>query len=350
MHDGAQRHGDRSEMEKRVRPSSGSGKDVDCEGSAPRVEASAALETLGRLSTSQRFMIDLTAGAVAGLAADSVMHPVDTVKARMQANIGGSSMRAALFQSMRSLAAFRTLYHGIGAVLMGSIPTHAIVFSVFHYTKQIVEQQQLSQRRLLTEFTCAALGEIASLSTYVPSEVIAKRMQVSSVTNPGQRPPYLSSFHALGVISRTEGIRGLYTGLYSTAARDIPFTALQLTIFEQLKRLFGISDSSHRGASSGGMWINGALGGVAGGLAAAVTTPFDVAKTQLQTTNKYRGVWHCLSHTMRYHGFRGLFRGVAPRVLWVAPASAITLSVYERMVSLCSKAMAHHPDTERISS
>jgi len=253
----------------------------------------------------------------------------------MQAQGATVSMRSLVRLSLSSISNLRSLYAGIGAVLAGSIPTHAIVFGVFQYSKKQLDH--IEDRRLAIDFVCAAVGELVSLSVYVPSEVVAKRMQVAG----GTASPihsYRNSAHALKTIVRTEGVRGLYTGLVSTAARDIPFTALQLMLFEKFKRAAGVAENGASGSSSGGVGLNALLGGLSGGIAAAITTPFDMAKTKLQTSKHFRGVFQCLSSTYRDRGVKGLFRGVVPRVLWVAPASAITLSIYEQSVPFFANA------------
>lgn len=80
------------------------------------------------------------------------------------------------------------------------------------------------------------------------------------------------------------------------------------------------------------------LGLAAGAVSGAATTPLDVVKTRLQTQpsgndRQYTGVWQCLRTIVREEGARALFKGMVPRVIWVAPASAITLSVYEALVA-----------------
>jgi len=72
--------------------------------------------------------------------------------------------------------------------------------------------------------------------------------------------------------------------------------------------------------------------GFAGSIAAAVTTPFDVAKTKLQTSaasqpklslaSTLMGIWH-------QGGTRALFTGVGPRTARTAGGYAIVMSMYE---------------------
>merc|ERR1711911_117864 len=47
---------------------------------------------------------------------------------------------------------------------------------------------------------------------------------------------YKSVFHALSVIYRTEGIRGLTSGITATLARDVPFSAIYYATYSHLKQ------------------------------------------------------------------------------------------------------------------
>ena len=107
-------------------------------------------------------------------------------------------------------------------------------------------------------------------------------------------------WHDVRAMVQTEGAATLYRGLRPTLWRDVPFSAIYWLVLEQLRLCWKSGHSSHRGASlsstatekhppllslllleqTGQAFVDGA---VAGMLAAACTTPFDLAKTRLQT-------------------------------------------------------------------
>lgn len=97
-------------------------------------------------------------------------------------------------------------------------------------------------------------------------------------------------------------------------------------------------------------------GALSGTLAAAITTPFDVIKTRRQVAlqgkfpqdpnkwvsiyakdtfadgiknNEAKSTYSMFHHIYQHEGWRGLTRGIVPRVIKVAPACAIMISSYE---------------------
>lgn len=72
-------------------------------------------------------------------------------------------------------------------------------------------------------------------------------------------------------------------------------------------------------------------GGLAGGFAAALTTPLDVIKTLLQTRGtandkelRYaKGLLEAASIIKRQQGYMGFFRGLQPRIVTAVPSTAI---------------------------
>ncbi|KAK1629490.1 hypothetical protein QYE76_003805 [Lolium multiflorum] len=84
-------------------------------------------------------------------------------------------------------------------------------------------------------------------------------------------------------------------------------------------------------------WETIAVGALSGGLAAVVTTPFDVMKTRMMTAPPGTPVSMQLIvlSILRNEGPLGLFKGAIPRFFWIAPLGAMNFAGYE----LAKKAM-----------
>lgn len=80
---------------------------------------------------------------------------------------------------------------------------------------------------------------------------------------------------------------------------------------------------------------NFALGSIAGAFGAAVVMPIDIVKTRLQNQRKagpgaplmYSNSIDCFRKILKNEGFRGLYAGLGPQLLGVAPEKAIKLTV-----------------------
>lgn len=72
---------------------------------------------------------------------------------------------------------------------------------------------------------------------------------------------------------------------------------------------------------------------LAGVVAAAVTSPVDLAKSRIMTqpVPLYRSTWHCLQQTVRQEGFMAIFRGFSMQWLRLGPHTTISLMCFEQL-------------------
>ncbi|CAH0605615.1 unnamed protein product [Chrysodeixis includens] len=77
------------------------------------------------------------------------------------------------------------------------------------------------------------------------------------------------------------------------------------------------------------------LGSVAGAVGASAVYPIDLVKTRMQNQRTgsfigevaYRNSWDCFKKVIRHEGVFGLYRGLVPQLIGVAPEKAIKLTV-----------------------
>ena len=145
-----------------------------------------------------------------------------------------------------------------------------------------------------------------------------------------------------GILSK-EGFRGFYRGYSGGLARDVPFRVAQLTSFEAAKNLYlrtkrnnvssvnksKLSEEEEVELSP----LEAAIcGAAAGSFSAAITNPLDRIKTIMMTDTAgvYGGsVAKCAAKIFRDDGLSGLFKGVVPRVGYIAPSVCIFFVTYE---------------------
>ncbi|KAG2113115.1 mitochondrial carrier domain-containing protein [Suillus discolor] len=270
--------------------------------------------------------VNMLAGALAGITEHAVMFPIDSIKTRMQ--VFATSPAAVYtgignaFTRISSTEGMRALWRGVSSVILGAGPAHAVHFGTYEAMKELAGGNAAGNQWLATSLAGAS-ATIASDALMNPFDVIKQRMQV-------HQSEFRSVFTALRVVYQTEGLAAFYVSYPTTLTMSVPFTAVQFTVYEHMKKLLNPSGDyspiTHMIA-----------GGMAGGVAAGVTTPLDVAKTLLQTRGsshdseirRVGGMLDALRIIWRRDGIRGFGRGMSPRVLTHMPSNALCWLSYE---------------------
>lgn len=282
------------------------------------------------------FQTALLAGALAGTTVDLSLFPLDTLKTRLQSSQG-------FFAS----GGFRGIYRGVGSAVVGSAPGAAFFFVTYESTKSLLSVSR-HDSHALQHMLAASAGEIAACAVRVPTEVIKQRAQAGQ--HGGSSANALR--HILGqraAIGLGGVLRELYRGWGITVMREVPFTILQFPLWEGLKAwgrerrvrtgrgLFG--DVAVHGAAgpSGvgevGAAESGLYGSLAGGFAAAVTTPLDVLKTRVMLSAQRESMAQIVRGILKENGVRPFFAGIGPRVMWISAGGAIFLGSYQWAVN-----------------
>lgn len=288
-------------------------------------------------------------GGVAAAMGESLMHPVDTVKTRMQS---GGSFLSTVQESTRLSEVLkvvlkkdgvRGLYRGLPAGMAGSFATGATYFGLIELTRAWINERHPALAGPVSHFCAGAVGDTLGSVIYVPCEIIKQRMQIqgaphnweAKMSGNSEAQYYKSFSHAARCIVQQEGFKGLFTGFASTIGRDIPFAGLMIVFYE------GLAEAVKSGkdpTSAKEFAITGfedmVIGGFAGGFSAFLTTPLDIIKTRLQvqgSTNRYNG-WQDAVHSIwKNDGFMGFWKGSLPRVVWYLPACALTFMSWQAM-------------------
>ena len=243
------------------------------------------------------------ASAIAGLVSRLILHPIDTVKSRIQV----AKMTGSIGMRSTVIGSFGGLYRGFTVAAAGSIPGVTLYFTSFHIFKGGMSDFPLPV--VISDFTAGFLAEAVSCAFWVPVDIFKERLQVSQTLT-------------LQEISRTLKFRGLYRGYFATLASYGPFSALYFTFVESLRRNIPGDQSD--------FFRNVLLSGSAGAAASLLTTPLDLVKLRLQVPDyQYSNFRVGLTEVARNEGIRGLFRGATPRVIFSALNTAITMSLIE---------------------
>ncbi|CDJ37040.1 mitochondrial carrier domain-containing protein, putative [Eimeria tenella] len=162
-------------------------------------------------------------------------------------------------------------YSGIAALAMGSMPSSAVFFVAYEMAKEKLKRLNTDSSLASTHILAASIAETSACVIRNPFEVVKQQVQLRL---------HETTAEGFSAVWRLEGPRGFFVGMGTSMLRDVPFAALQLSLWEWMKVKALGQDPPSTGFTA---TISGAAGMVAGAVAAVVTTPMDVAKTRLMT-------------------------------------------------------------------
>lgn len=271
---------------------------------------------------------NLIAGAAAGIMEHTVMYPVDAIKTRMQ--VGNSAnLYSGIVNAVSKISAAEgafSLWRGISSMVLGAGPAHAVYFGVYEAVKLKLGGDKADHTHLpLVSAVAGASATITSDALMNPFDVTKQRMQLNTSHQ------YTSTFSCMTDIYRKEGISAFFVSYPTTLIMNIPFAAVNFTIYDTTSKLLN-PDRKYDPL------VHCISGGLAGASAAAVTTPLDVVKTVLQTKAVFvenpavlrlNSFWDGVKYIYNTNGMSGFLRGMRPRVVSNMPSTAICWTTYE---------------------
>ncbi|CAM6082305.1 unnamed protein product [Calypogeia fissa] len=287
---------------------------------------------------------NFVSGASASLCSKIILQPFDTSKTLLQAAREVRGNYTNLVQCMVGLVknrGFGALYTGFLASIAVSAPSSAVFAAGYEFSKNWIEKASVDSTlplKTVAPVLAAAFGNIAASVVRVPPEIIKQRVQAGI---------YRDVLGAIQAVYARDGLTGFYRGYTAMVLRDVPYSALQFLTFEVLKKerqklrvRRNKNEESKRGKDlMNDLW----MGAIAGAVASSLTTPLDVVKTRIMTQTPagsiaYTGLGNTVKQIWAEEGFMGFTRGMAPRVLYKVPASAVFLVCYEAMKRIMSSA------------
>lgn len=295
-----------------------------CNAAVMAGEPLASGNRLGTLSQMHPVFKAFLCGSISGTCSTLLFQPLDLVKTRLQTQqLSSAGNRVGMFQLFVKVIRNENLFglwKGVSPSFLRCIPGVGVYFSTLYLLKQqLFSGKELSP--LESVFLGAGSRTVAGVCM-LPFTVIKTRFESGNYS-------YKSVFSALGSIYRSEGARGLFSGLTATLLRDAPFSGIYLMFYTQAKKIALQSDIDQ----SFNPLTNFSCGIMAGILASISTQPADVIKTHMQLSpEKYRRTGQTACYIYKNHGLTGFFNGGLPRALRRTLMAAMAWTVYEEMM------------------
>ncbi|EPE27159.1 Mitochondrial carrier [Glarea lozoyensis ATCC 20868] len=289
------------------------------------------------------------AGATAGLIARFVIAPLDVVKIRLQLqthSLTKPPSPGALTTSPKYRGTVSTLKQifreeGITGLWKGNIPAELmyVSYSAIQFTAYrsitLALQKTVGENKLpsaVESFIAgASAGAVATTATY-PLDLLRTRFAAQ-----GTEKIYSSLLSSIQDIAKHEGPRGFFQGLGAGIGQIIPYMGIFFATYESLRLPMG---TLHLPFGSG----DASAGVIASIIAKTSVFPLDLIRKRLQVQGPtrakyfhkaipaYKGVSRTMQHIVREEGVRGLYRGLTVSLVKAAPASAVTMWTYERVL------------------
>lgn len=261
------------------------------------------------------------AGGLACALSTSVMHPIDTIKTRVQAStLSFPEMIAKLPE-----VGFRGVYRGSIPAIIGQFSSHGLRTGIFEASKIVLINVAPTLPDLQVQSVASFCSTVLGTAVRIPCEVLKQRLQAGIFNNVGE---------AIICTWQQDGLRGFFRGTGATLCREVPFYVAGMGLYGESKKV--VQQMLGRELEP---WETIAVGAISGGLAAVTTTPFDVMKTRMMTAPQGRPVSMSMIalSILRHEGPLGLFKGAIPRFFWIAPLGAMNFAGYELMKNAMSK-------------
>ncbi|XP_052898721.1 mitochondrial thiamine pyrophosphate carrier-like [Anopheles moucheti] len=160
----------------------------------------------------------------------------------------------------------------------------------------------------ITRFICQPLDVLK----------IRFQLQVEPLSEQHVTSKYRTIAQSTRLVYREEGLRAFWKGHNPAQVLSIIYGVAQFSSYERFNHLLRTVDTFER-HQSGRNFVCGALSGT---FATVITLPLDVVRTRLISQDPgrgYRSSVQGLKLIYTYEGVRGLYRGLGPSVLQIAP-------------------------------
>ncbi|XP_011031797.1 PREDICTED: uncharacterized protein LOC105130811 [Populus euphratica] len=267
------------------------------------------------------------AGGLSCALSCSLMHPVDTIKTRVQA----STLTFPEIISKLPQIGVRGLYRGSIPAIWGQFSSHGLRTGIFEATKLVLINVAPTLPDIQVQSVASFCSTFLGTAVRIPCEVLKQRLQAGLFDNVGQ---------AIVGTWQQDGLKGFFRGTGATLFREVPFYVAGMCLYGESKKV--AQQLLRRELEP---WETIAVGALSGGLTAVITTPFDVMKTRMMTAPPGRTVSMSFIafSILRHEGPLGLFKGAVPRFFWIAPLGAMNFAGYE----LARKAMDKNEEAAR---
>lgn len=295
-------------------------------------------EKLLDMLEAQPWWFNYLAAFVGSVMSTCIMHPVDTIKTRLQAKSSADG-------EVDTEGVFTNVYEGLTGNILKEGPPFAFYLGVYESVKASLLHGALAPfwaglwgvsassaaavsggnpvYLLSIYLSSGAAGELVGSTARAPAEAVKNLVQTQAAGTTAE------AFQL--AVSTPESRLTLFRAWSASLLRDVPFGAIQLALFELIKAY--ILNNPDIDIDTSTLQAEAAIGTISGGIGAFVTNPSDVVTTRIITQPRGEGKAPLGAFEMgklifQEGGIGAFFNGSLARVLYWAPAISIFLTGY----------------------
>ncbi|XP_033187700.1 mitochondrial ornithine transporter 1 [Bombus vancouverensis nearcticus] len=290
-----------------------------------------------QLNSIRAGLIDFISGSLGGIALVYVGQPLDTVKVKMQTFPSMyKGMTNCFLQTLKADGIMRGLYAGTIPALVANVAENSVLFAAYGGCQKVISNV-LGIKKIedLTSIQNACAGFFAaffSSLTLCPTELIKCKLQAVREVQMEMKSVLTVAKKEIGPwgltrqILKEQGIKGLFTGLSSTIAREMPGYFFFFGGYEVTRELLTKPNESKNDIGWQRTMVAGAIGGSVLWL---VIFPADVVKSRIQIKNLKSPALVVMKDIVKNEGISSLYNGLKPTLIRTVPATATLFVTYE---------------------
>eukprot|EP00927_Polykrikos_kofoidii_P077643 TRINITY_DN74566_c0_g1_i1.p1 TRINITY_DN74566_c0_g1~~TRINITY_DN74566_c0_g1_i1.p1 ORF type:complete len:316 (+),score=18.13 TRINITY_DN74566_c0_g1_i1:53-1000(+) len=302
----------------------------------------------------REYAVGSLAGVFASLAAVTIMHPIESVKVRMQMGQRGGSASDSRWRRLVGL--FHRPYYGVGPHLLQYAALNSIRFGSYAAAKSFFEDRhahasdgQNHPLPLHEVFQCGAFSGVCIAALIHPAWAVKTHQQINRLT----------VSQAVLRLWEGEGVRGFFRAYVSGFARFPLALGVFFTAYEALKRpeVWSYEEASGNPAAvrteescadSGQTTVAGWLGRAGSGAFAGILCwssvfPLDLVQSRVIGEATYGSgrlfptAISGFKRVYRTEGLRGFTRGYSAMLVRSGPVNAVLLPVNDAALPLADR-------------
>ncbi|KAK3682179.1 mitochondrial carrier domain-containing protein [Podospora appendiculata] len=292
-----------------------------------------------RGAISQPVVAAFCAGGVAGAVSRTVVSPLERLKILFQVqSVGRDAYKLGVGKALMKMwkeEGWRGFMRGNGTNCIRIVPYSAVQFGSYNfYKRRLFERHPGDSLTPLMRLTCGGMAGITSVTFTYPLDIVRTRLSIQSASfaELGARPQRLPGmWETLLVMYKTEGgFAALYRGIVPTVAGVAPYVGLNFMTYEWMRQYLTLDGDQNPSAARKLL-----AGAVSGAVAQTCTYPFDVLRRRFQINTmsgmgyQYKSLTDAVRSIITQEGVKGMYKGIVPNLLKVAPSMASSWLSYE---------------------